>query len=423
MAAQPGDRIPCAGPNALPESDVFATLCHLVSRIGAEDRMQEVIKKAHELERGDLQLLVDCLSMSLDRNAAPVKCRGYVWRSLIKIASTFKVLARNHTLDSTRIKRDTDLSPGICKISGETTARVRVLKKIKNSQPHYSESLVSWNHVYHLNVIPVYSVFLNNGIDPSLVSPDVTWGNIRDYVREHPEVSCILLVSDIANGLSYLHEHDIVHGGLYPDCILVSDEGQAMIANTSIACDFPDSDSPPIRYSAPEILGKDDDVQPTKASDMWSFACLCYETLSGLMPFFQITKEFRILSAILQQDRPIRPGQGVVAGNEIDDTVWQLLSMCWKFDPEERPSCLKVHQIISGMGTKDERQKAKPMIESDILKSSVIDIRCAKLNLTRILGSEAASSLRVPDHLRDSLLKLIPDTTKLEAIAAVVAES
>ena len=90
--------------------------------------------------------------------------------------------------------------------------------------------------------------------------------------------------------------------------------------------------------------------------------------------------------------------------------------MCWKFEPSERPPCLKVYQIIVGMGTQDERQTApKPIIGSYVVKSSVVDLERAKLSLMGVLGSEATSSLRVPEHLRDSLLGLIPNTNKLRS--------
>ncbi|KAJ3563796.1 hypothetical protein NP233_g8706 [Leucocoprinus birnbaumii] len=419
MAPQPGQGAHSTALNAPNESDVFATLCHLVSRIDAEDRMQEVVKKAQELVREDLQLLVDCLSMALDKNAAPMKCRGYVWRSLIKIASSTKVLAQNHTLDSARLVCETGLSPGIYSISGRQSFSVKVLR-VENSQPNHSESVVSWIHIFHPNVVPVYSVFLDDGQNLSLVSPNITHGNICAYMRKYPEVPRMALVSDIANGLSYLHDHSIIHGGLYPDCVLVSDEGRAMIANTSTSSDSQDSDSLPVRYSAPEFLGEYENVQPTESSDVWSFASLSYEILSDKQPFFQIAKEVRVLGAISQGSKPIRPGVDGVDGDEINDAIWQTLLMCWNFEPSDRPPCLKVYQIIVGMGTQDDRRASELMVASDTLKCSVLDLEHAKSNLTRVLGCEAASSLRVPEHLRDSLLRLIPDTTKLEATAAVV---
>ncbi|KAJ3563267.1 hypothetical protein NP233_g9050 [Leucocoprinus birnbaumii] len=420
MTSQLSQGVHSVAPEAPNESDVFAVLCHLVSRIDAEDRMQEVIEKAQELERENLQLLVDCLSMSLDRNAAPLKCRSYVWRSLIKIALTANVLAQNHILDLAYLVRETGLPPGIYNVSGKATMRVKVLRKIENSQPNYSKAIISWIHISHPNIIPVYSIFPDDGQSLSLVSPEITHNNICAYIREHPRVPRMALVSDIANGLSFLHDHGIVHGGLYPDCVLVSVEGRAMIANTSISADLEDSDSLPVRYSAPEFLGEHENVQPTEASDVWSLASLSYEILSDKRPFFQIAKEVRVLGAISQGSKPIRPGIDGADGDEINDAIWQTLLMCWKFEPSERPPCLKVYQVVVGMGTKDERPVAKPMMVPDALKRSTLDLERPRSNLTRVLGSEAASSLRAPEHLRDSLLRLISDTNKLEAAAAVV---
>ncbi|KAJ3571502.1 hypothetical protein NP233_g3710 [Leucocoprinus birnbaumii] len=369
MATQPGHETSSVGHDAPSKSDIFATLCHLVSRIDAEDCMQE--------------LLVDCLSMLLDKSAAPVKCRDYVWHSLIKIGSTAKVLAQNHTLDTGCLIHETGSPPGTYSISGDASLHVKTLREIENDQPDHSKEIVSWIHISHPNVVPVYSVFLDDGLKLSLVSPNITHGNICDYMRKHPEVPRMALVSDIASGLSYLHDHSIVHGGLYPACVLVSDEGQAMIANTSISSDPEDSESLPVCYSVPEFLGEEG-VQPTESSNVWSFASLSYEIISDKQPFFQIAKEFHV------------------------------------FEPSERPPCLKVYQIIVGMGTHDERPIEKPIIGLDTLKSSVIDLEHAKSSLMGVLGSEAASSLRVPEHLCDSLLRLIPDTNKLEAAAVVV---
>ncbi|KAJ3561671.1 hypothetical protein NP233_g10053 [Leucocoprinus birnbaumii] len=358
MAAQPRHKTSSVGPNVPSKSDIFATLCHLVSQIDAEDRMQEVIKKAQELKNGDLQLLIDCLSMSLDRNAAPVKCRDYVWRSLIKIASATKVLAQNHTLDTGCLVHETGSPPGTYSISGNTSLHVKTLRKIENNQAHHSEEIVSWIYIFHPNVVPVYSTFLDDGLKLSLVSPNITQGNVCDYMQKHPEVPRMALVSDITNGLSYLHDHGIIHSGLY----LI---------------------------------------------------------LSSKWPFFQIKGDC-VLGTISHGSKPVQPGVDGVGGDEINDTTWQTLLMCWKLEPSEHPPCLKVYQIIVGMGIRDERPIKKPIIGSDALKSSVIDLEHAKSSLMGVLGSEAASSLRVPEHLCDSLLRLIPDTNKLELAAAVV---
>ncbi|KAF5361838.1 hypothetical protein D9756_002614 [Leucocoprinus leucothites] len=397
-------------PNMPTESDTFATLHHLVSRIDAEDRMQEVIEKARGLKPEDMQLLVNCLSMALDKNAAPLKARTFVWRSLIKIASSAKIFSQNHTLRSSHI-------------GGEPSTRIKVLKQPKSDdRALYNKSLTSWVHLSHPNVTPLYATFLNDEIYPSFVSPCLAWGNICDYVREHPEVARLPLVSDVVNGLFHLHQLGIVHGRLNPHGVSVSDVGRALITNLGVSHETQDFGLTPIRYSAPELLGEDDQIQPTKATDMWALACLCYEMLSGKVPFFQIANEFRVVGAVSQGSKPIRPGQEGVAGYEIDDTIWQLLMMCWKSEPAERPFCLKVHQIFLGMGIQDGRPEPRVLVGSDAIKDSTINPNVARTVLKGVLGSEYASSLHVPEHLRNSLFKLFPDTAKFDAMVTAAVK-
>ena len=91
----------------------------------------------------------------------------------------------------------------------------------------------------------------------------------------------------------------------------------------------------------------------------------------------------------------VRPGVDGVDGNEINDTIWQILLMCWKFEPSERPSMFEGLSDYCGDG--DHKTKGstapKPIIMSDILKSSVVDLERVKTTLMGVLGSEAARRL------------------------------
>ncbi|KAF5361880.1 hypothetical protein D9756_002596 [Leucocoprinus leucothites] len=402
-ATTPGSTIPS-------DSDVFATLHHLVSRIDAENRVDEVIEKAQDLDVEETQLLVDCLSMSLDKDAAPLKTRLHVWRSLIKVASSAKVFAQNRILNSEYISpEDSSASPSLYKISGDVPTRVKVRKSTRNDGDLYTEALISWVHLSHPNILPLYAVFLKDNDHPCLVSPSTVDQNMGDYIRDNPDVSRILLVSDVINGLSCMHQLDIVHGELNPESVLISSSGRAVIADPN------PSEPNPVRYSAPELLA-DEGIKPTKASDMWAFACLFYEVLTGNIPFCHITKEFRVAAAIAGGTKPSRPGRGV-GGNEIDDAIWQIMLMCWEFEPEGRPACLTIQQLLMGMVIQDDRIAAKPMVRPEAMKRPSIDIEQAKGPLIGVLGSDQSPSLRVPEHLRKSLATFVSDTTKLNATA------
>ncbi|KAF5361876.1 hypothetical protein D9756_002592 [Leucocoprinus leucothites] len=405
-ATNPGTGVPS-------ESDVFATLHHLVSRIDAESRADEVVEKAQGFSGEGTQLLVDCLSMALDRDAAPLKTRAHVWTSLIKIASTAKIFARNHTLNPEHISRGDDSTLlDIRKITGEAPVRVKIIKEA-NTDELYTSSLIGWVHLSHPNILPLYAAFLGDEDHPCLISPYTANQSICDYIQDNPGIQRMPLISDVVNGLSYIHQLDIIHGGLYPESVLISSEGRAVIA------DLDTSDSLPVRYSAPELL-EDDEIQPTKAIDMWALACLCYEVLSGNIPFCQIAKEFKVSVAIAGGNKPNRPGQGGVRGNKIGDAIWQIMLMCWEFEPQSRPACLTVQQVFIGMDIQDSRPEAKSAIQPENMRSSTIEPEQAKTSLTGVLGSDHSPSLRVPEHLRRSLDSFVSDTTRLSATAAEV---
>lgn len=89
----------------------------------------------------------------------------------------------------------------------------------------------------HDHILPFYGVSIDAFHPyPTLVSPWMENGDIMNYIKEHPEVERLQLVShlistsrpkilpfswrvqliQIASGLSYLHQQDFVHGDIKP---------------------------------------------------------------------------------------------------------------------------------------------------------------------------------------------------------------
>ncbi|KAF5354620.1 hypothetical protein D9756_005574 [Leucocoprinus leucothites] len=399
------------------ETDVLAALRQLVSRVDSESRMEELVTKSQGLNVEDSQLLIGCLNMlfskALDKNVVQAKNRVHVWHSLIKTASSTKLFARHHVLNPQHVVSEGD-NTGVYKIHDEPPTRVKVLVRANDAHVLYSEAFTSWVHLSHPNILPLYAIVFGGEDLPSLVSPYIASANLCQYTQEHPDVSCMPLISDVVNGLDYIHLLDMVHGGLHPKTVLVSHDGRAVITEFSTLS--VDSIPLPIRYSAPELL-EDDDVRRTKAADMWSFACLCYEVLSGNAPFCQLSSDLKAGIAIAKGNKPDRPKDG---GIDEGDTIWQLMLACWEYEPEDRPSCLKVQQIFLGMNIQDDRPAAKPMICPELLTGLAVDLDLVRTNLTQVLGSDHPFSLRVPKNLRDLVLRVAPNPTKLKAAAAAV---
>ncbi|KAJ3571101.1 hypothetical protein NP233_g3972 [Leucocoprinus birnbaumii] len=423
MAEPLSPETPTLGPHAPSESEVFTTLNHLVSRIDADDRVAEVVKKAADLDAEDKQLLVDCLSMALDKEAAPLNTRLFVWRSLIRVATSARIFAHARVLDYEHTTLENlPNTPTLVDTSGDASTRLKILKQAKKDSPElFTESLVAWVHLSHPNVLPLYPIFLQNEEGHlCLATPSTTEINICEYIQSQPEASRTELIADVAYGLSYLHRYGIVHGELRPETVLISDKGRAIITNLDHA-EGRSTDSVPVRYLPPELLEDDDDMQASQASDVWMFACLSYEVLSGNAPFFQILREIRVSSAISTGSKPIRPGKDGAKGIAIDDAMWQLLLMCWEFKPADRPPCLSVHQIILSLDIRDNRPvSSTPILLPPGSKNGLTPhVETMKARLAQVVGCEHSPSLMVPERLSQLLQNLISGRDKFNATAAI----
>ena len=71
-----------------------------------------------------------------------------------------------------------------------------------------------------------------------------------------------------------------------------------------------------------------------------------YEVLSGQVPFATDTS-LAVIQMILEGSRPGRP-QGE-EGIAFTDAVWELLELCWKHQPSDRPSAQAVLLCLEGV--------------------------------------------------------------------------
>ncbi|KXN82813.1 Serine/threonine-protein kinase HT1 [Leucoagaricus sp. SymC.cos] len=397
MASQ----VPADNPPSVP--DPFGPLQQLVSRIDSESRAQEVIDKARDLNAEERQLLVDALSTTFNKSKIFSKRHAHAWLSLIKIALAARVFARTRTVKSEYIATGSEASTGVkvMRQSGDDTLATR------------REKLVEWAHLSHPNVVPLYVAFLESEEHPYFVSPYTSNVKICDHAQVLTSNQRSLLISDIADGLCYLHQLNIVHGGLCPETVMISDDGRALITDLDTSPEEQGSNLP-IRYSSPELLTQDDG-RSTKATDVWSFACLCHKVLSGKAPFCQIINDRTVIGVIARGDKPARPGYDGRGGDEINDVMWSLLLLCWEYEAADRPTSLRVQEMLSHIHIDDGRLEPRPMIEPETIKSSVIDVELTKTILSQVLGSHQQASLQVPKHLHDTLSRLVHDSEALSA--------
>ncbi len=169
------------------------------------------------------------------------------------------------------------------------------------------------------------------------------------------------IMSQIAEGLDYLHKRRIVHRDLKATNILVTEHSQSpeWYVNVKLA-DFglskftgtPEQtiNVGTIPYMAPEVFGLDDSElgfptvkYPFKA-DVYSFAITSSEILTGQIPF-RDNKAFRDIQRwIMKGLRPTLP-------TSLPPKLVSLIKKCWSGDPRQRPGfsdiCMELTSLKS----------------------------------------------------------------------------
>lgn len=147
------------------------------------------------------------------------------------------------------------------------------------------------------NVVQVYSHGKIEG-RPYMANEYVSGRTLRDKLRLisghilSPREAAEVMIQ-LATGMSYIHEHGILHNDLKPDNLFYLVDGSVKIADFGIASKIgekskEDAVTGTVYYCAPEILmGQKASV----ASDIYSMGIIFFEMLTGTVPFDAPTTE------------------------------------------------------------------------------------------------------------------------------------
>ncbi|OHT04143.1 TKL family protein kinase [Tritrichomonas foetus] len=227
-------------------------------------------------------------------------------------------------------------------ISTNEEVAVKILHRRALSSPElesYRREIFTLSVLNHENLV----CFKGYTEDPPfyIITEYIKNGSLFDVLRSKPE--CLtptiksLIALDIARGIEYLHEKKIIHRDLKSLNILLDENFRAKI------CDFgmvrTKSQGPmtgmigTAHWMAPEVLMCAPNYN--EKVDVFSYAILLWELLTGDMPYQQLSSTEITLGVIQGSLRPPLPSKG-------PPKLIQLIQQCWHQDPTKRPTISRV---------------------------------------------------------------------------------
>ncbi|CAL1715900.1 unnamed protein product [Somion occarium] len=253
----------------------------------------------------------------------------------------------------------------------KNNVKEKLLKRLKYE-------VLTWYRLRHPHIIQFYGI-VRWPQTLAMVSPWCKNGTVVQYLKEiNPDADRLALIAQIASGVAYLHNFEpvVIHGDLKGNNILVDGAGRALIADfgvSNVIEDFASSGSGSlaesllggaVRWIAPEIihiLVQDNGRVPelTKASDVYAFAAVCLEIVTGKLPY---PHRSNACVVIIDKMAGVKPCYGVSRtlqscprmSNHTREEFWAMLDHCWK-DCDLRPSMSEMEAFFTGLANAEQQ--------------------------------------------------------------------
>ncbi|KAG9101311.1 hypothetical protein FS749_008031 [Ceratobasidium sp. UAMH 11750] len=257
-------------------------------------------------------------------------------------------------------------------------ARVNVDEIIEsNTLKAVANELHAWSKCRHENVVDLIGLAQFRE-QLAIVSPWMANRALPHYLVQNPGVDRYKLCLQIASGLAYLHDNNMVHGDVKGWNVLVSEDGVAKLTDlgstrlkdTSLQfTSGTNATALSLRWAMLNKRHQSFSVVYRRTALRLMFTLLAWRTIlvrvswflflalnyhqeviTGKVPYEGQT-DYAVCGTVLaKRTLPPRPTDDTLTPGFKGDRIWRHICSCWAFEPSDRPTAGQVCELLRDAG-------------------------------------------------------------------------
>ncbi|KAJ8376680.1 hypothetical protein SKAU_G00072600 [Synaphobranchus kaupii] len=241
--------------------------------------------------------------------------------------------------------------------NNSTKVAVKTLKPGTMSAEAFIEEANLMKTLQHSRLVRLYAVVTK--CEPIyIITEFMANGSLLDFLKSESGRKVLVhklidFSAQIAEGMAYLEKKNYIHRDLRAANVLVSESLLCKIADFGLARVIEDDQYTaregakfPIKWTAPEAINYG---SFTIKSDLWSFGVLLYEMVTyGKIPYPGMSNGEVMVA--------IQRGYRMPCPENCPNELYEIMKMCWKGKPEDRPTFDYMQSVLDDFFTATEGQ-------------------------------------------------------------------
>jgi len=197
----------------------------------------------------------------------------------------------------------------------------------------FLNEIAAWETLRHRNIVEVCAV---NILPVPYVEMEFVPNSLEALKKPMPVWKAVHLISGVADGLSYAHDHGFIHRDIKPHNILLTEDVVPKITDWGmskvLAADVKKSSVAgfSLSYAAPEQVSPSEFGRTDERTDIYQLGVVFYELVTGSIPFGG-ESIVEVGNAILRE-QPLAPSEY----NPDAEAVEKIILKCLEKDPAKR---------------------------------------------------------------------------------------